>query len=150
MKRSTWLVAAAYVGMVLFGAAYGLTSRPTSAAATPPVLTWNIGTARPASVGGAWSFVNSGPHVPQGFGTPTCNATTGVLTVPYLTPLTTIVGSSVMTDEDWSREGIMVGASVGTTYTDLYFTKVTASGVVIQSCATIDAVGNVWIQVEGT
>jgi hypothetical protein len=120
-----------------------------AASAGSAVMVWNIGTARPG-VTGAWAFVTDPPHAPQGFGTPTCNATTGVLTVPYITALTTIIGSAVMTDEDWSREGIIVGASVGADHADLYFTKLTSGGPVAQSCATIDHIGNVWIQVEGT
>lgn len=134
--------------MLVGGAVFSLTDNHIQA--TAPVLTWDIGTARPASVGGAWTFVNSAPHAPQGFGTPTCSATTGVLTLPYTATFTTIVGSAVMTDEDWSREGIIVGASVGADHADLYFTKITTTGPIAQSCATIDAIGNVWVQIEGT
>ncbi len=120
----------------------------TSQAAAPE-LRWNIGVARPIVADGAWAFVNSPPHVSQGFGAPVCNAA-GTLSIPYLSSLTTIAGSAVMTDEDWSRAGIVAGASVGVDHVYVYFTQFTRNGPVALACSEMDAIGNVWIQVEGT
>lgn len=149
MKRIIVTAALAITALII-GLIIGLIGGLSTSQATSPTLTWNIGTARPASMGSAWAFVTATPHVPQGFGTPTCNPTTGALSIPYLNSLTTIVGSAVMTDEDWTREGIIAGASVGIDHVDIYFTKITSAGPAPITCAQMDAIGNVWIQVEGT
>jgi hypothetical protein len=135
--------------MVIGGAVYGLTSRPTEVAqAAPTVLTYNIGTARP-NPAHVRAFVTSPPNVPQGFGTPTWSADRS-LEYPVSRHLRNDRWVGVETDEDWTREGIVAGASVGVDHVDVYFTKITVDGPLPITCAQMDAIGNVWIQVEGT
>ena len=118
--------------------------------AEPAPLVWNIGTVRPASVGGAWSVIAGSAHQPQGIGTPTCDPVSGNLTVPYTVTLGKVTGATVNTDEDWSRQGIIAGASVGLSYAVVLFTQLGPTGPQPVSCAALSPAGNLWVQVEGT
>jgi hypothetical protein len=121
-----------------------------ASAVDPPAPSWVMGTARPTGAAGSpWELIG-GAHISRNLGAPTCNAGTGVLTVPYLSALISVGTSSVTTDETWSRDGIVVGASIGLTFSALYFTKMTADGPVPVSCAALTSAGNVWVLVAGT
>lgn len=116
--------------------------------AAASALTWRVGTARPTN--GTWALIRNAEHQSQGLDSVWCDSATGFLIVYYDSAFTKIAGSAVMTDEWWSSEGIIAGASVGLSYSVIYFTRLTDDGPQALSCATIDPEGNVWIQVEGT
>lgn len=138
------LVAATVIGALGLGLAAVL----PRAEATAPTLVYSIGTVRPASVGGAWATIANAQHAPQNLGAVTCPPN-GNLTIALGAPLTQVVGSAVMTDETWSREGIIAGASVGLTDVTVYFTRLTPAGPVAVPCGAMDATGNLWVQIEG-
>ena len=115
--------------------------------AAPPSLIFLAGTVQP--VGSGWTLISDTRHQPQGLGVPTCDAVTGWLHVPYLAPIPHVVGSAVMTDEDWSRAGIIAGASVGLTDVVVLFTRVGSTGPIPVSCSAMVQPGNLWVEVIG-
>lgn len=100
------------------------------------------GTARYDTTNG-WYLIDNDTHEPLGVRDPSCDRTTGLLTIMLDQPASKVVTSWADTDETLSLYGYTVGASVGTDRVYLRFTKDGAM-VPCQSVGLALKNGNVW------